>query len=621
MAIPNNVQTVHHHGDVLEDIGMSMRAEDFPHIASLLNNLYSDPIAAVLREYSTNAWDSHVEAGVTRPIEVTLPTVDRMELVIQDFGCGMSIDDLRQTYSMYGASSKRHTNSVAGQLGLGSKCGLSYAEAFTITAVKGGVKVVAMSTKDEHGVGVIKILDTVGTDEPNGVRITVPVDRWDIDLFANAAKNLFQFWEPGSVLVDGEAPDLPDWRSTALALDDDTWLIRKDAGLHSSFVIMGNVAYPVDDASLGRFSHRFVARLNIGDVDFVPSREAVHHTRHTDETLSELRDYIAATYKRAVRQSMATAESPWAETMLKVLWMNRTMEIRSKGDRAIWTYSPGTWGNRKATARPRMQMAALAAPSTVVITGYAAKTLPTNARKRLADYFGSIKNPTFVLIPEDVAVGALQGHPHAYAWDEIVGATKAAPAAKAARGPKTETLYGILGDDPMTADQLASVSGQVLYLLPGESAGYGDLGATVVRLFSSAQISRLKRFVPTIEHYHDEVARRHAAAAKAVTKQDRLIVQARTLTSVLKTMNPADVDDPELAESIRLANAPNTATLDQAQRWGVPIPVTDNLTNKYRKAYPLLAQVYGSASSNDLLLYINAKYAQVSEQAAAQLSA
>lgn len=56
-----------------ETIAMSVDTASMAHVLSVLTDLYSDPTLAVIREYSTNALDSHVEAGVKRPIDVSLP--------------------------------------------------------------------------------------------------------------------------------------------------------------------------------------------------------------------------------------------------------------------------------------------------------------------------------------------------------------------------------------------------------------------------------------------------------------------------------------------------------------------------------------------------------------------
>src|ERR1035437_10098491 len=82
-----------------ERVGMSIDEGALAHIMSVLTDLYSDPEMAVIREYSTNALDAHVEAGVTRPIEVTLPSALSPYLKIRDYGTGLDVEDIRTIYS------------------------------------------------------------------------------------------------------------------------------------------------------------------------------------------------------------------------------------------------------------------------------------------------------------------------------------------------------------------------------------------------------------------------------------------------------------------------------------------------------------------------------------------
>lgn len=615
MAIPNEEISIHHIGDAQEDIAMGMRAEDFAHLASIYTNLYSRPIEALLREYATNAWDSHVFAGNTAPIEVTLPTSVNPELVIQDYGLGLSLDEIRETYAMYGASTKRGTNAVAGQLGVGCKSGLAYADGFAITSVKDGVKILAMSTKDEHGVGVIKILSEVETDEPNGVRIAIPVDLSDVRSFHSYAQNLYQFWSPGTILVDGVQPEVPKWMETALALDDDTFLVRKDAGLHSSYVIMGNVPYPVDDATVGRSTYRFVARINIGDVDFAPSREDVRHTRHTDLTLARLHEFIEFMFSRSLDKALKSASSRWEETMLQALWQNKPLKFVAPKDTPIWNFDPSAY-RRKASTTNVYSVSNAASTNTVIVTGFGAKNLSPTARERLTEACGSCY--TFVILPTGVTgTSRLEGRPNVYAWSDIVAVTTASPTAKASRGPKVETRYKVEGAYDvngsriysMTAKELADVTDKaILYVDPNERLPYGDLGAIVVRLYSVAQIARLERFVPQIAHYSQEVARQTKAACDAITEQDRQIKAARSLPTVFASLPADEINDPELADHIRLNRMADTATMEQAERFGVTI--TSKPLPDYSNRYPLANG--GNYSDADVkaerVFYINARH-------------
>src|SRR5271167_2884058 len=87
-------------------IAMRFDEDSLVHLMSLLTNAYTDPELAVVREYSTNARDSHIEAGQTRAIEVETPSALKPVLIIRDFGIGLSEQDIEEVYSLYGASTK-----------------------------------------------------------------------------------------------------------------------------------------------------------------------------------------------------------------------------------------------------------------------------------------------------------------------------------------------------------------------------------------------------------------------------------------------------------------------------------------------------------------------------------
>ena len=100
-------------------------------IRVLRSTLYKDKPRAVLREYGTNAWDEHQDAGCPeRPISVQLPTELSPVLRIRDYGRGLPWElpqvegeplrpDIVHVYSKFGASTKRGSNNQAGSLGIG----------------------------------------------------------------------------------------------------------------------------------------------------------------------------------------------------------------------------------------------------------------------------------------------------------------------------------------------------------------------------------------------------------------------------------------------------------------------------------------------------------------------
>src|SRR3954462_183715 len=122
-----------------EKIAMGISKENMGMVMTILTDLYSNPVLAVIREYSTNALDAQIEAGVDRPIEVTLPGPLSPFFKVRDYGDGLNEDDIRDIYSQYGTSTKRASNDVVGMLGLGCKSALTYTDQFTVTGIKNGV--------------------------------------------------------------------------------------------------------------------------------------------------------------------------------------------------------------------------------------------------------------------------------------------------------------------------------------------------------------------------------------------------------------------------------------------------------------------------------------------------
>ena len=171
-------------GEVIE-MGLDQSAMGQAHLASVLSNMYSKPRTAVLREYSTNAWDAHLYDGVERPLEVTLPTPLDPMLTIRDFGRGLNEDSIRSIYSRYGTSESRESAFATGALGLGSKSALTYADSFIVVSVKDGKRIQVSVSKTAAMPTMTLMRDPVtgevevDTDEPSGTTIMVPTNRYD----------------------------------------------------------------------------------------------------------------------------------------------------------------------------------------------------------------------------------------------------------------------------------------------------------------------------------------------------------------------------------------------------------------------------------------------------------
>lgn len=294
---------------------MFISEEGLAHIMTTLTNLYNDPETAVIREYTANGIDAHVMAGNPAPVEVTLPTYDNCMFVVQDYGVGMSRDEIWNIYAGYGESTKRETNGQIGAFGFGCKSGLAIANQFTLSSVKDGKKTSALVQKAPDGLNKVFIVSVIDTDEPNGVKVTVPVAHHQRYAFNQKARKFFQFAAPGTVLVDDVEPTSVFENAKLLndpANPDFSAYFRPDIR-GDYYVVMGNVPYMVAEQevrdSLARLGIETTERIYnaevyfpvpIGSVKLTPNREGL---RFTDQT----RDYIDTLLKSFV--SVITVEA------------------------------------------------------------------------------------------------------------------------------------------------------------------------------------------------------------------------------------------------------------------------------------------------------------------------
>lgn len=287
-------------------IDLSDDAEDRQAIIEVLRSkLYSDKVLAPIREYATNAADSHVEAGCfDRPIRVIIPTAISPELRIRDFGIGLTPDEIEKIYCRYGKSTKRNTNAQTGQLGLGCKSAFAYGDNFMVISFKSGVKTTYNLTIS--GVCSAIAAEPMEDGEENGIEIVVPVNQEDVRSFQDKALNFFKYWKTCPELSGGDVGKLDSLReelATKPIFSEDDWEIRPHAGGYyddeKGVAVMGNVPYPINwqivrsklsnstmserDEVLFAFirSNKTILRFDIGDLDFSASRESLEYTEKT----------------------------------------------------------------------------------------------------------------------------------------------------------------------------------------------------------------------------------------------------------------------------------------------------------------------------------------------------
>lgn len=259
----------------------------------LSSGLYANKIRAIVREYSCNAYDSHVEAGrADCPFDVHLPNALEPYFAVRDYGVGLDDQQVTNIFTTYFESTKTETDDLIGGLGLGSKSAFSYTDNFTITAVKNGVKRIYTAFINEHGVPSVAMMMEEATDDTSGVEIKFSVnEQWDYRKFREEASFVYRTFKvkPNVTGVDDFEVD-----STEYDIEDIIPGVSVLKGYRRGYgrgstAIMGNIAYPLDipnaQENLGSLARLLNCNLEmefaIGELDIQASREGLSYIPET----------------------------------------------------------------------------------------------------------------------------------------------------------------------------------------------------------------------------------------------------------------------------------------------------------------------------------------------------
>lgn len=279
---PNNVKT----SGIKESVSFGIKQEGLAHIFSVLRSqLYGDPVTCVLKEIATNGFDAHTEIGTpNRPIEITLPSRFNAILKIRDFGMGMTEEQVFETYAFYGQSSKRNSNQLIGQLGLGSKSPFAYGDNFVITSFVGGTKTTYNAYIDPSQIGKIAKLSSETTTEENGVEISLAVRDADIQAFHTKAHALFHYFRVKPIVKNSDFI----YQERTPIMEGTGWRIFTGG---KPMAVMGCVGYPIggsywNDSSISRVLTAGVeVDFTIGELEVAASREGLQYTDRTKKAI------------------------------------------------------------------------------------------------------------------------------------------------------------------------------------------------------------------------------------------------------------------------------------------------------------------------------------------------
>jgi len=305
--------------------GMEPTAQSF----RMLARQYSDPIKAILQELGANAADSHVRAGKKDiPFTVQLPTTLDPHLRIRDYGISMSPETMENVYANYMKSDKLHTNEETGYFGIGSKTPLAYSDSFNITTYFSGVMRMYTVCYDEVGIPELNVYSEYPTDEENGVEVSFAVKKDDHTRFMEQAQRVYAFFSTSPTVNGCENFALKTYEKVLKGKD---WYFAatKDYG-YESYVIMGNIAYPIKSSMFGWDSparHLLQAGIHfevpMGAISMVPSRESLEYNELTIASIEKRCIEIKKEASLQVIEELNQCRSQWEASILANKWKTK----------------------------------------------------------------------------------------------------------------------------------------------------------------------------------------------------------------------------------------------------------------------------------------------------------
>ena len=276
------------------------------------SKIYSDPIGTVIREITSNCFDSHVEAGVDsakNPVIVEFGNdVAGHYISFTDKGVGMSPDRVQNIYCEYFNSTKRTTNDLIGGFGIGGKTPLAYGtKTFYIITRYDGVEYV-YSVFNGQKAPALELMSQTSTDKPNGTTIKVPVLTQHIDEFER--KTLRQLYYFENIVFKGFSNRYVtnDYK----IIKGKKFLYRGSTYSDYMHVCYGKVAYPLDYDALGLNKNDYqipvAVKIEIGELHgtgVTTSRESLQYDndenikiikRKMNEVIDELKSMLDDQY-------------------------------------------------------------------------------------------------------------------------------------------------------------------------------------------------------------------------------------------------------------------------------------------------------------------------------------
>lgn len=271
------------------------------------SQLYSNPVGSIVRELTSNCFDSHTEYEKKKIEQTGNPDYKYEEPVIVkyaeeegqgfvsfiDVGVGLSPSRMKNIYLNFLSSTKENNDDEHGYFGLGAKSFLSYTPSVDVITKYNGTKYHYIVGKNEKGLFAADLLIEEETTEHNGTEVKIcigaktyqklPFFNSNFEEYDYRAADFLKFREAIQKQLyyfDNVYTVGFDLENDYSIYEADTFKIRSGENPYKEMhIILGKVAYPIDWGVLNRdpLAIPVGIKFNIGELFVTPSRESIRY--------------------------------------------------------------------------------------------------------------------------------------------------------------------------------------------------------------------------------------------------------------------------------------------------------------------------------------------------------
>jgi len=313
------------------------------------NTIYPDKPKAIVQELASNAYDMTPTGG--RPPEIFAPSALDPNFSIRDFATGMTHEFVMSSYMELFTSTKTDDDTQRGGFGLGCKTPFSYTDQFAVSSYQDNTVRSYLVFRGPHPqtgqeVPMVTHLGTEPSDEPAGLKVTIPVQAKDFDRFDAAIRQICWRFDPQPITN-------VSLRTPEIILQGPNFRLRRTLEYNSqdqhASAIFGDIAYKLDAAALGiGWSHKLNKLLSspidiffgIDEIKPVLSRTAIDYSPEVINNILLRCEEVLIGMQSTIETALAAQPSLWEATRF---WQTEfSQELRE-----ILSKTPPTYNGKK----------------------------------------------------------------------------------------------------------------------------------------------------------------------------------------------------------------------------------------------------------------------------------